>query len=116
VATAIHSVLFQGATRGPNKPEDLAEELEQEFDSRRLTTPAQQKNYRSNVVMALKQLDPDHAAIPLVSLSTDQYRVLNDQQKERVADRETRFIDNTAVDALVEKATGLLKSVMSGRM
>ena len=54
-------------------PEDLAEELEQEFDSRRLTTPAQQKNYRSNVVMALKQIDPDHAAIPLISLSTEQY-------------------------------------------
>jgi hypothetical protein len=101
---------FKELQAGRISPEDLAEELEQEFDSRRLTTPAQQKNYRSNVVMALKQLDPDHAAIPLVSLSTDQYRVLNDQQKERVADRETRFIDNTAVDALVEKATGLLKS------
>jgi hypothetical protein len=101
---------FKELQAGRIRAEDLAEELEQEFDSRRLTTPAKQKNYRSNVVMALKQIDPDHAAIPLVSLSTEQYRALNDQQRERVADRETRFIDNSAVDRLVEKATGLLKS------
>ena len=101
---------FKELQSGRLGPEDLAEELEQEFDSRRLTTPAQQKNYRSNVVMALKQIDPDHAAIPLISLSTEQYRALNDQQRERIADRETRFIDNTAVDRLVEKAISLLKS------
>jgi TolA-binding protein len=101
---------FKELQAGRLSPEDLAEELEQEFDSRRLTTPAQQKNYRSNVVMALKQLDLDHAAIPLVSLSTAQYRALNDEQRERVADRETRFIDNIAVERLVKQATSLLKS------
>jgi hypothetical protein len=100
---------FKELQAGRLSPEDLAEELEQEFDSRRLTTPAQQKNYRSNVVMALKQLDLDHAAIPLVSLSTAQYRALNDEQRERVADRETRFIDNIAVERLVKQATSLLK-------
>jgi phospholipid N-methyltransferase len=115
VVTAIHSVYFKELQTGQISPEDFAEELEQEFDSRRLTTPAQQKNYRSNVVMALKQLDSDHAAIPLVSLSTDQYRVLNDQQKERVADRETRFITTQPLMRWWKRLQAYLR-VMNGRM
>lgn len=95
-------------TQGHLSPEEFAGELQEEFDSRGLTTPAQQKNYRSNVVMALKQLDPDHPAIALVGLTTEQYRVLNDRQKGRVADRATRFIDQ--VETLVETATALLAS------
>ncbi|PSN20622.1 hypothetical protein C7271_01210 [filamentous cyanobacterium CCP5] len=59
--------------------EAFAEELEAEFASRRLNTPAQQKNYRSNVVQALKIFAPTHRAlakplrrsIALISLSTE---------------------------------------------
>jgi len=90
--------------------EAFAEALEQEFASRMLNTPAQQKNYRSNVVQAIKVFDPEHPAIELVSLSTEQYRILNDQQRERIADRETRFITSEAAEAIVERARALIGS------
>lgn len=91
-------------------PEAFANELEEEFASRGLDTPAQQKNYRSNVVQAIKVFDPEHPAIDLVALSTEQYRVLNDQQRERIADRETRFITSAAAEAIVERARTLISS------
>jgi cell division protein FtsB len=90
--------------------EAFAEALEQEFASRMLNTPAQQKNYRSNVVQAIKVFDPEHPAIDLVSLSTEQYRILNDQQRERIADRKTRFITSEAAEAIVERARALIGS------
>lgn len=90
--------------------EEFAAELEREFASRMLKTPAQQKNYRSNVVQAIKIFDPEHPAIDLVSLSTEQYRILNDQQRERIADRETRFITSEAAEAVVERARELINS------
>jgi len=91
-------------------PKAFASELEEEFASRGLDTPAQQKNYRSNVVQAIKVFDPEHPAIALVSLSTEQYRILNDQQRERIADRETRFITSEAAEAIVERAKALIGS------
>lgn len=90
--------------------EEFAEELEQEFASRMLSTLAQQKNYRSNVVQAIKVFDPEHPAIALVSLSTEQYRFLNDQQRERLADRQTRFITSQAAEAIAERASQLITS------
>ncbi|MGP1386577.1 MAG: protelomerase family protein [Thainema sp.] len=91
-------------------PEALASELEEEFASRKLNTPAQQKNYRSNVVQAIKVFDPDHPAIDLVGLSTAQYRMLNDQQRERMADRQTRFITSEAAESIVKRASQLITS------
>jgi len=91
-------------------PEAFAHELEEEFASRGLDTPAQQKNYRSNVVQAIKVFDPNHPAIDLVALSTEQYRILNDQQRERIADRETRFITSAVAEAIVERARALIGS------
>jgi hypothetical protein len=90
--------------------EAFAEALEQEFASLMLNTPAQQKNYRSNVVQAIKVFNPEHPVIDLVSLSTKQYRILNDQQRERIADRETRFITSEAAEAIVERARALIGS------
>lgn len=95
---------------GQLSAEAFAEALEQEFASRMLNTPAQQKNYRSNVVQAIKVFDPEHPAIDLVALSTEQYRILNDQQRERIADRETRFITSEAAEAIVERARALIGS------
>jgi len=69
-------------------PNEFANELEAEFASRMLDTPKKQKNYRSNVVQALKILDEQHPAIALVTLSTEEYRRLNDEQRGRVAQRE----------------------------
>ncbi len=60
--------------------------------ARGLTTPAQQKNYRSNLTQALKSIDPQHPAVPLVALSTETYRELNDLQRGRLGQAQTKFI------------------------
>jgi cell division protein FtsB len=105
-------IRFYGAElqAGRLSAEEFAGELEQEFSSRMLTTPAQQKNYRSNVVQAITVFDPEHPAIALVGLSTEQYRILNDQQRERMADRQTRFITSQTAERIVERAEQLIHS------
>ena len=89
---------------------EFADELESEFASRMLNTLKQQKNYRSNVVQAIKVVNSEHPAIALVAPTTEQYKQLNDEQKERVTDRETRFILPDALEMAVDKATRLLQS------
>jgi len=91
-------------------PNEFASELEAEFASRMLDTPKKQKNYRSNVVQALKIMDEQHPAIALVTLSTEEYRRLNDEQRGRVAQRETQYLHPNAVEALVKIAENLLDS------
>lgn len=81
-----------------------------ELDSRNLSTPAQQKNYRSNLCQALKTLDPDHPAITLISPSADEYRELNEAQRGKLADRETRYFTSNQAQTLVDRATALLNS------
>jgi polyhydroxyalkanoate synthesis regulator phasin len=81
-----------------------------ELDSRNLTTPAQQKNYRSNLCQALKTLDPGHPAIALISPSAEEYRELNDAQRGKLADRETRYFTSNQAQTLVDRATDLLDS------
>lgn len=81
-----------------------------ELDSRNLTTPAQQKNYRSNLCQALKSLDPNHPAIALISPSAEEYRELNDAQRGKLADRETRYFTSNQAQTLVDRATDLLDS------
>lgn len=81
-----------------------------ELDSRHLTTLAQQKNYRSNLCQALKTLDPGHPAIALISLTAQEYRELNDAQRDKLADRETRYFTSNQAQTLVDRATALLDS------
>jgi len=81
-----------------------------ELDSRNLSTPAQQKNYRSNLCQAIKVIDPDHPAIALISPSTDEYRELNEAQRGKLADRETRYFTSNQAQTLVDRATALLNS------
>jgi hypothetical protein len=88
----------------------FAATISAQLDERRLTKPAQQKNYRSNVVQALKSIDAQHSAIALVGLSTEQYRDLNEKQRGRLNDRETKFLTHDDVEALVNQATTLLNS------
>lgn len=80
------------------------------FEDRKLTTLAQQKNPRSNTVQALKSFAPEHPAIALVSLSTEQYRSLNSEQRGRLAERETKYFTTDAAQTLVDRATSLLDS------
>jgi len=75
-----------------------------------LLTPAQQKNPRSNVVQALKSFDPQHPAIALVSLSTAEFRTLNDQQRSHLAQRQTQYFSSATANILVDRATSLLVS------
>lgn len=90
--------------------ETFAQSLEQEFLSRNLSSPAQQKNYRSNVVQAIKSFDPYHPAIALIAPSAEEYRELNNAQRGKLANRETRYFTSAQAQALVDRATALLNS------
>lgn len=90
--------------------DDFVATWENELRSRQLNTPAKQKNYRSNVVQAIKTFNPSHPAIALVALSSQQYRDLNNQQRGKLADRETRYFTSEQAERLVEHATTLLNS------
>jgi len=90
--------------------EVFAQQLEAQFESRGLTSPAQQKNYRSNVCQAIKVFSPNHPAIALISPTTQEYRLLNDQQRDKLAERQTKYISSTTASTLVERATSLLAS------
>ncbi len=90
--------------------QSFALSLDEELQARKLTTPAQQKNYRSNVVQAIKSFDPDHAAIALVAPTAEEYRELNDAQRGKLADRETRYFTSEQAQMLLDRATNLLES------
>jgi hypothetical protein len=90
--------------------ESFASELELELTSRGLTTAAQQKNYRSNICQAIRTFDREHEAIALISPTTEEYRFLNDVQRGKLADRETKYFTSDQAEALVERATALLSS------
>jgi hypothetical protein len=96
--------------QGTIAPQDLAQALADEFETRNLKSLSQQKNYRSNVVQALKVLDEYHPAIALISPSPQQYRQLNDAQRGKLAERETKYFTSAQADALVNQATALLDS------
>jgi hypothetical protein len=95
--------------------EAFAQALEAELEARQLDTPARQRNYRSNIAQALKSFDSSHPAIALVSLSTEQYRELNDIARGRLAERETRYLTSDQAAALVERSrsnSGGLRSLI----
>lgn len=89
---------------------EFADEISSLLQERKLVTPEQQKNPRSNVVQALKSIDPDHDAIALVALPTLVYRELNDKQKGRLGNTQTKYITALAVEELVAIATRNLDS------
>ncbi|MGL4618064.1 MAG: protelomerase family protein [Chroococcidiopsis sp.] len=95
----------------------FADEISSLLLERKLVTPEQQKNPRSNVVQALKSIDPNHEAlaklnevIALVALPTLVYRELNDKQKGRLGNTQTKYITAVALEQLVAIATRLLDS------
>lgn len=90
--------------------ETFAQALKDELLARHLSTPAQQKNYRSNLVQAIKSFDSSHPAIALISPSAEEYRDLNDAQRGKLADRETRYFTSNQAQTLVDRATELIDS------
>ncbi len=89
---------------------EFAAQIVSLLEARKLTTPEQQKNPRSNIVQALKSFAPEHPAIALISLTTEQYRSLNEEQRGRLAQRETKYFTTHAAQTLVDRATSLLDS------
>lgn len=89
---------------------EFAEAFDQELQARNLVTPKQQKNYRSNLCQALKTIDEQHPTIVLVSPTAEEYRELNDAQRGKLADRETRYFTSDQAQTLVDRATALLES------
>jgi hypothetical protein len=71
---------------GEISSEAFAAEIDALLQSRNLVTLSQQKNPRSNVAQALKSIAPNHPAIALVSLASDEYRLLNDAQLGKLGD------------------------------
>jgi hypothetical protein len=83
--------------------ETFAQALEEELLARHLSAPAQQKNYRSNLVQAVKSFDPNHPAIALIAPTPEEYRDLNDAQRGKLANRETRYFTSTQAQSLVDQ-------------
>ena len=96
-------------------PQDFAAAFEEQLSDRNLSTPAKQKNYRSNLVQALKTIDEHHPAnalcqeaLSLVSPTSEQYREMNDAQRGRLSDRKTQYFTSEVAQQLVDRATQLL--------
>lgn len=78
------------------------------FESRRLLTPSQQKNYLSQTRKAIAILDPDHPALEVVNFDKNTWTEINNSSSQTIADRTTKLIQNPEV--IVQTATDLLKS------
>ncbi|MCU0551482.1 MAG: telomere resolvase [Leptolyngbya sp. Prado105] len=103
---------------GELSAQGFASHVDDLLEERSLKTIAQQKNPRSNIVQALKAIQEDHPAgasllpeaIAIVGLTSEQYRDLNEVQRGRLAERETKFISGENAEKLVDQASRLLES------
>jgi hypothetical protein len=95
---------------GDLSAQGFASRVNELLEERNLQTISQQKNPRSNIVQALKAINESHPAIAIVGLTGEQYRDLNEVQRGRLAERETKFFSGEQAEELVERATRLLES------
>jgi TolA-binding protein len=97
-----------------NTPEDHAKAQEWDaklkalFVKRGLTTPSQQKNRIADVRNAIRSIDPNHPALDDIKLPPEDYRAINNAASDKVAERETKFIDDP--QAIADRAEQLLSS------
>jgi hypothetical protein len=89
---------------------EWAAQINQLFQEKKLTTPNQQKNRRTDIANALRTIDPNHPAIPFVLLPSEVYTQLNNEQASRLNARENKFFSIKQADELVERAIALLES------
>lgn len=87
-----------------------ASQIDQMLEEKKLTTPGQQKNRRSDIANALRVINPDHPAIPFVLLPSSVYTAMNNEQASRLNARENKFFSSQQANALVERAMQLLDS------
>lgn len=80
------------------------------FEEKKLTTPGQQKNRRTDIANALRTIDPNHPVIPFVLLPSEVYTQLNNEQASRLNARENKFFSTKQANELVERAIKLLES------
>jgi hypothetical protein len=89
---------------------EWAAQIDQLFQEKKLTTPGQQKNRRTDIANALRTIDPNHPVIPFVLLPSEVYTQLNNEQASRLNARENKFFSTKQADELVERAIKLLDS------
>ena len=89
---------------------DWAAQVDGLFEQKKLTTPGQQKNRRTDIANALRTIDRNHPVIPFVLLSSEVYTQLNNEQASRLNARENKFFSTQQADELVERAIKLLDS------
>jgi Telomere resolvase len=87
-----------------------AAQFDRLFVEKKLSTPGQQKNRRTDIANALRTFDPKHPLIPFVLLSSEVYTAMNQQQAIRLNARENKFFSTQQADELVERAIRLLDS------
>jgi hypothetical protein len=102
--------LLVNLVAGELSAQGSASRVDELLEERNLRSISQQKNPRSNIVQALKAIDQNHPAIAIVGLTTEQYRDLNEQQRGRLAERETKFFSGEQAERLVDRASRLLDS------
>ncbi|HEY9658547.1 MAG TPA: protelomerase family protein [Allocoleopsis sp.] len=87
-----------------------ANQIDLLFEEKKLTTPEQQKNRRTDVANALRVFTPNHPVIPFILLPSDVYTQLNNEQANRLNTRANNLFSIQQANELVEKAIALLGS------
>ena len=87
-----------------------AEQIDRLFEEKKLITPGQQKNRRTDIANALRTIHPQHPAIPFVLLPSEVYRAMNNEQANRLNARENKFFSTQQANELVWRAIALLDS------
>jgi hypothetical protein len=86
------------AERLPDLPTDIDgcqswyNSLIETFEARNLIEPSQQKNYLTQARNAIKIIDPEHPALDVVKFETQTWIEINNQDSDRIASRDTKFI------------------------
>lgn len=87
-----------------------AAQIDYLFEQKKLTTPGQQKNRRTDIAHALRTIDPNHPLIPFVLLPSEVYTQLNNEQASHLNARENKFFSAQQANELVDRAIKLLDS------
>ncbi|MGI0483781.1 protelomerase family protein [Pantanalinema rosaneae CENA516] len=93
-----------------------AAQIDRLFEEKKLITPTQQKNRRTDIANALRTIDPQHPVIPYILLSSEVYTALNNQQANRLNARENKFFSSQQANELVRRAIALLDSSVPNDM
>ena len=90
--------------------ERKSESIENSFSSAQMPLSQKRSNQPFRNPLVNVNQPCQHPAIPLVALSTETYRQLNDIQRGRLGHVQTKFISSATAESLVERATHLLSS------